>query len=151
MILWLLLLESFGFNIVTKAENILNEVMNVKATNRSKVERFATIDAWSAVQAQLRDPKLLEKLRETVHRVYDDPVKPDAFQLAVKYASLRTNSVSTVTIKTLTQESLKQALSKVVRFNAAILSFHRLTGAKRVAICFKNTMLQRESKEVELI
>ena len=51
MILWLLLLESFGFNIVTKAENILNEVMNVKATNRSKVERFATIDAWSAIQA----------------------------------------------------------------------------------------------------
>ena len=79
MVLWLLLLDSFGFAIVTKARNVLNEAIQAKATNRSKVERFATIDVWSAVQAQMKDSKLLEKLSNLEDVIYEDPVKPEQF------------------------------------------------------------------------
>ena len=50
--------------------------MQVKGTNRSKVERFATIDTWSAIQAQIKDAKLSEKLNQLEEVVYGDPVKP---------------------------------------------------------------------------
>ena len=77
LVLWLLLLDSFGFDITTKAKNVLNEALQVKATNRSKVERFATVDAWSAIQAQMKDSKLSEKLGQLEEVVYGDPVKPE--------------------------------------------------------------------------
>ena len=59
--------------------------------------------------------------------------------------------MSTDAITAINQEGLKQAVTKVIKFNIAVLNFHKLSSAKKVAVCYRNSIMKEETKNAELI
>ena len=62
MALWLLLLDSFGFEVTAKAKSTITEASLTAGTYRAKAQKYSQLCSWTIIQTQLKDIKLLPKL-----------------------------------------------------------------------------------------
>ena len=82
MALWLLLLDSFGFEVTAKAKSTIAEASLTSGTYRAKAQKYGQLCSWNVIQTQLKDIKLLPKLQVLAEFMIEDPVKQDTFKIA---------------------------------------------------------------------
>lgn len=124
--LWLLMLDSFGFDLIPKVHDRIAEAL--KAKKDQQAAQFAK-GVWPTVLSQLQQISLdrtkLWKLSELMAR---DPVNAETFKLARKYANEVQVSIKDEAFPVY-DERVATALSEefrlVATFNSTVLQFQR--------------------------
>ena len=88
MSLWLLMLDSYGIELSMRLTKLINESLKSKGTYRAKAQHFALASSWVAIQAQLQDTRLANRIEQLPQLMQKDPAKAQTFKMATQLAIL---------------------------------------------------------------